>query len=77
MVGDDRVPSVSPDVLNPTELRVAKLLTAGCSISQIADGINVSPQMVESHRNAICGKLGVHDQTSLVRWGIRYDVGRW
>ncbi len=77
MVGDDRVPSVSPDVLNPTELRVAKLLTAGCSVSQIADGINASPQMVESHCNDICGKLGIDDRTALVRWGIRFDVGRW
>jgi len=77
MTDDDRVPNVSPDVLSPTELRVAKLLTAGCSVSQIADGINASPQTVESHCSAICGKLGTDDRTTLVRWGIRFDVGRW
>ncbi|GAF72255.1 unnamed protein product [marine sediment metagenome] len=77
MTGEEPVPNVSPGVLSPTELRVAKLLTAGCSVSQIADGINASPQMVESHCNAICGKLGIDDQTTLVRWAIRFDVERW
>ena len=77
MTDEERVPNVSPDMLNPTELRVAKLLTAGCSVSQIADGMNASPQTVESHCNAIYKKVGVHDRTTLVRWARRFDVGRW
>ena len=77
MTDEERVPNVSPDMLNPTELRVAKLLTAGCSVSQIADGMNSSPREVESHRAAIYKKVGVADRTTLVRWGRRFDVGRW
>jgi DNA-binding CsgD family transcriptional regulator len=77
MTDDYRIPNVSPDVLSPTELQVAKLLAAGCSISQIAGGLNVSAQIVKSHCKAICAKLGTDDQVMVVRWAVRFDVGRW
>ena len=77
MTDEERVPNVSPDMLNPTELRVTKLLMVGCSVSQIAGGISCSPREVESHCAAIYKKVGVHDRTTLVRWARRFDVGRW
>lgn len=77
MIDDEPVPNVPPDVLSPAELRVTKLLVARCSVDEIANGINISSREVESHCDAICGKLGVHDRATLVRWAVRFDVGRW
>jgi len=77
MTGDKPVPNVPPDVLNPTELRVTKLLTVGCSVSQIAAKLNADRKTVESHCDAIYAKLGIHDPVTLARWAVRFDVGRW
>jgi DNA-binding NarL/FixJ family response regulator len=75
---DERpVPNVAPDVLNPIELRVAKLLTVGCSVDEIAARINADRETVESHCDAIYDKLGIHDPSTLARWATRFDVGRW
>lgn len=77
MASDERVPNVSPEVLTPTELRVAKLLSVGCSATDIAERIRDSPAAVERHCATIYQKVGVRDHTALVRWVIHYDVARW
>jgi DNA-binding NarL/FixJ family response regulator len=77
MTNDAAVPNVTPDVLNPTELRVVKLLTMGCSINEIANRIDSNARTVESQRDGIYEKLGIHDQTTLTRWARLFDVPRW
>lgn len=73
----DRVPNVSPDVLNPTELWVTKLISAGCSTDAIAERLSGGTQAVERLYEEICHKVGVTSRTGLILWACRFDVARW
>jgi DNA-binding NarL/FixJ family response regulator len=71
------LPNVSPDVLSQPELRVAKLLAAGCSVDRIAAAMDCDCALVFAHRDAIFEKLGIQGHSTLIRWAKRYDVERW
>ena len=77
MPDEERVPNVSPEILTPAELRVVKLLSAGCATSDIAQRISGSPDAVECLYDSIYQKVGVSDRAALVRWAAYFDVARW
>ena len=77
MTEDVPVPNVSPDVLNARELRVAKLAVAGLAVNEIAKALECSCAAVFANCDTICGKLGVDDYTTMLRWAKHYDIARW
>lgn len=77
MIEEEPVPNISPDALSSTELRITKFLLAGCTLDEVASNMNVTPQVIESHCDAVYAKLGIHDAGTFVRWAERYDVRRW
>lgn len=54
-------------LLTPREAEVLDRVSEGFSTRQIADGLNLSPRTVESHRASICAKLGTTSQAELTR----------
>jgi DNA-binding NarL/FixJ family response regulator len=69
------LPTVRPDVLNPTELVVARLLAAGHALEDIAPRIS-SSKTAKAHQQAIYRKLGINDRVTFIRWAMRYDLGK-
>lgn len=71
---NDPLPTVSPEVLSPTELEVARLLAAGHEIEDIESRIT-SPKNAKAHQRAIYRKLGISDRVTFLRWAMRFDLG--
>ena len=57
----------SPDVLTPTERRVAELVAEGHSNKQVAARLFVTVRAVEANLTRIYGKLGIRSRTELAR----------
>ncbi|MGD8452558.1 MAG: LuxR C-terminal-related transcriptional regulator [Phycisphaerae bacterium] len=74
---ETRMPQISPDMLSAEELRVAKLLAAGCSPDSIAAALAVQREAIEAHCESIYSMLGTADRATLIRWARHYDIGRW
>lgn len=53
------------------ELEVTQLIAEGLSNRKIAELLNRSVKTIESHRNSIMRKAGVHSTAGLVRFAIR------
>jgi DNA-binding NarL/FixJ family response regulator len=57
--------------LTPRELEVLRLAAQGQSLQQIARQLSISPRTAETHRARFMRKLGLHNQTEIVRYAIR------
>lgn len=57
--------------LTTRERQVLQLVVAGKTTRQIADELSTAVKTVEMHRMHLMRKLGLHDQTSLVKFAIR------
>jgi DNA-binding NarL/FixJ family response regulator len=57
--------------LTAREREVLQLAAQGHSSSDIAARLFISPRTVESHRANLMHKLGLHNQTDLVRYALR------
>jgi len=58
--------------LTDSELRVLSLI-ANCKINkEIAQALFISPRTVETHRNNICKKLGVHGSHALMKFALEH-----
>jgi DNA-binding CsgD family transcriptional regulator len=53
------------ELLNPTELHVARLASAGLTNRDIAGQLFISPRTVENHLGAVYRKLGVANRAAL------------
>jgi DNA-binding NarL/FixJ family response regulator len=60
------------ETLTTREREVLHLAAEGCSNSDIATRLSISPRTAETHRTNLMRKLGLHTQTDL----IRYAMGR-
>lgn len=58
-------------VLTPREREVLQLLAEGNSTKDIASHLNVSVKTVETHRQHIMEKLGLHSIAELTKYAIR------
>lgn len=56
--------------LTSRELEVLDRIAAGFTTRQIAEGLNLSPRTVESHRAAIGAKLGTTSQAEMTRFWL-------
>jgi DNA-binding NarL/FixJ family response regulator len=63
--------------LSGRELEILALISAGCSVADIADVLDISPHTVTNYKRRIFLKLGVHSRTQAAaeagRLGLRGD----
>lgn len=57
--------------LSPREEEILALIAGGLSTKEVAARLGLSVKTVETHRQHIMEKLGLHDVASLVRYAIR------
>lgn len=62
------------DSLTARELEVLRLAARGHSVQRIAEELSISPRTAETHRGNLMKKLGLHNQTDLVRYAIRRGI---
>jgi len=63
-------PRCSPGSLSGRELEVLKFVAEGCSTKEIASQMNVTSRTVETFRERIMTKLGIHNIAGLTRYAI-------
>ena len=63
-------PRSGVETLTATELRVLALLAEYKTSKEIAQELFVSPRTVETHRNNICQKLGIHGSHALMKFAL-------
>lgn len=71
MPGGDRPPH---SALTDREFDVFRRLVAGSSVTEIAAALNLSVKTVSTHKANLMGKLGVSNQSELVRYAIRHGL---
>jgi len=62
------------DMLTDRERQVLRLAAEGNTSSQIAVQLDIGVRTVESHRANLLHKLGLHNQTELVRYAIQRGI---
>jgi DNA-binding NarL/FixJ family response regulator len=62
------------DRLSPREREVLQHIVQGCSSSEIAKIMTISPRTVEKHRASLAEKLGVHNTAALIRIAIKHHL---
>jgi DNA-binding NarL/FixJ family response regulator len=60
--------------LSPREREVFRLLVRGMTTRQIAAELQISGKTVDTHRERILKKLGLHSAVELVRFAANHDV---
>ena len=71
MPGGERLPHES---LSDREFEVFRLLVAGEAVSDIAGKLNLSVKTVSTHKANLRQKLGLANQTELVRYAIKHGL---
>jgi DNA-binding NarL/FixJ family response regulator len=61
-------------MLSPREREVFRLLVRGMTTRQIAAELAISGKTVDTHRERILKKLGLHSAVELVRFAANHDV---
>lgn len=67
-------PASPYDELTSREREVLHLVAEGHSSREIANILSISPRTVESHRANLMGKLGLENQTDLIRFAIQRGI---
>jgi DNA-binding NarL/FixJ family response regulator len=62
--------SPSPDILTEREREILTLIANGLANKQIAVKLKLSVRTVETHRNNLTNKLGIHNTAGLVKFAI-------
>jgi DNA-binding NarL/FixJ family response regulator len=71
MPGSDKPPH---STLSDREFEVFRRLVAGSSVTEIAAALNLSVKTVSTHKANLMQKLGVSNQSDLVRYSIRHGL---
>ena len=71
MPGGETVPHES---LSDREFEVFRLLVAGDAVSDIAGKLNLSVKTVSTHKANLMQKLGLANQTELVKYAIKHGL---
>ena len=64
------------DKLGTREIEVMRLLAEGQSLHAIANELQISPLTVQTHRQRIMRKLGLHSGTELLKYALRKGIVR-
>lgn len=62
------------DTLTPRQREVLQMAAEGKTNGEIAERLNISPRTVENHRASIMKKLGLQNQTDLIRHAMRHGL---
>jgi DNA-binding NarL/FixJ family response regulator len=62
------------ETLTNREREVLQMASEGLSTSEIAKRLSISPRTAELHRGRMMNKLGLHNQTELVRYAIKRGI---
>ena len=60
--------------LSDREFEVFRLLVAGDAVTDIAAKLNLSVKTVSTHKSNLMQKLGLHNQTELVRYALKHEL---
>lgn len=66
--------SATAELLTSRELQIWQMIAEGNTSHDIAKELRISVKTVQTHRNNLMNKLGLHDQTSLVKEAIRRGI---
>jgi DNA-binding NarL/FixJ family response regulator len=72
MPGGERAPH---EALSDREFQVFRLLVDGMSVTGIAGQLNLSVKTVSTHKSNLMQKLGLANQSELVRYAIKHGLG--
>jgi len=64
----------SYDTLTTREREVLNMAVQGCTNADIATRLYISRRTVETHRSNMMRKLGMHNQTDLVRYALQQGI---
>jgi two-component system response regulator NreC len=62
------------ETLTPRQREVLQLAAEGKTNTEIAARLNISPRTVENHRAALMQRLGLQNQTDLIRHAMRHGL---
>jgi DNA-binding NarL/FixJ family response regulator len=62
------------ETLTPRQREVLQLAAEGKTNAEMAARLNISQRTVENHRAVLMQKLGLHNQTELIRHAIRHGL---
>ena len=65
---------ISDESLSVREKDVIRCFGDGLSYKETASKLNISPRTVETHRNTIMEKLGLHSLAELIKFAIRAGI---
>jgi DNA-binding NarL/FixJ family response regulator len=72
MPGSEAAPHES---LSDREFQVFRLLVDGTSVTEIANRLSLSVKTVSTHKSNLMHKLGVANQSELVRYAMKHGLG--
>lgn len=62
------------ETLSDREFEVFRFLAAGVTVSEIAQRLNLSVKTVSTHKSNLMQKLGLHNQSELVRYALKHGL---
>jgi two-component system response regulator NreC len=62
------------ETLTPRQREVLQMVAEGKTNGEIAELLHISPRTVENHRAALMQKLGIQNQTELIRHAMRHGL---
>jgi DNA-binding NarL/FixJ family response regulator len=68
------MPSDAYETLTAREREILQMTAEGRTSQEIGDKLTISPRTVEVHRSNLMNKLGLHNQTELIRFAIKRGI---
>jgi DNA-binding NarL/FixJ family response regulator len=62
------------DQLTTREREILQLTSQGCTNTDIASRLYISPRTVETHRTNLMHKLDLHNHAQLIQFAIQHDI---
>lgn len=70
----EKLPADPYQSLTNREREVLQMAAEGLSTSEIAKRLSISPRTAELHRGRMMNKLGLHNQTELIRYALKRGI---
>ena len=70
----EKAPADPYQTLTNREREVLQMAAEGSSTSEIAKRLSISPRTAELHRGRMMNKLGLHNQTELIRYALKRGI---
>jgi DNA-binding NarL/FixJ family response regulator len=67
--------SATHEALSDREFEVFSLIVAGNSVTNIAARLNLSVKTISTHKTNLMHKMGLKNQSELIRYAIKNEVG--